>query len=76
MVVAEDLPEEDGQRDQGGIDAAADLADLPGDDLGDPFGRDGLAEAELGVEGDGAEQGGELCGGQFVVSIGHDRPSL
>jgi hypothetical protein len=55
MVIAENLTEEDGQSDQRCEDAVSGPAHLLSDDFGDPVGREGLAEAELGVEGDGPE---------------------
>jgi hypothetical protein len=60
LVIAEDLAEEDDRRDRGCGDTIAGLADLSGDDPGDPFGREDLAEDELGVRGDGEEWGTEL----------------
>src|SRR4051794_27235766 len=76
MVIAENLAEEDSQGDQGSKDAVSGLAELLRDDLSDPVGRESLAETELGVEGDGTEQGSELSRRRSVDSIGHDGSSL
>ena len=56
MVIAENLAEEDSQGEQTCNDAVTGVAELLRDDLSDPVGREGLAEAELGVEGDATEQ--------------------
>src|SRR5262249_2109726 len=76
MIVAEDLTEEEGEGDQRAEDSLAGLANLLGNDLGDPLGRGDLAERQLQIEDQGAEQGPKLSESFGACMIAHDRPSL
>ena len=76
MIVAENLAEKEGQGDQRTEDSVAGLASLLSNDLGDPLGRGDLAEGQLRVKDQRAEQGPELSGCFGACRIAHDRPSL
>jgi hypothetical protein len=76
VVVGVDLAEEQRQGDQGAEQAVNGLADLGGDDLGDPVGGEDPSESQPGIKDQSAEEGSELITGRGVVRIEHDRPSL
>jgi hypothetical protein len=76
MIVAEDLAEKEGKGDQRTEDSIAGFANLLSNDLGDPLGRGDLAEGQLQVKDQGAEQGPKLSGSFGACMIAHDRPSL
>ncbi len=60
MIAAENLAEEKGQGSQQAEDSVAGLADLLPNDLRNPPSQRDLAEGQLGIKDQRAEQGSEL----------------